>query len=236
MSENNDYDNEALARLDPSELSKYISALEYYVGHPYEAESLVLATGNSCELSDNLPKINNGYTEDMVKPLQEILSLIEKTLPLIRDKTLSAMLEDNRKEILSFFSKFSIEPSKDSQYTYSEKTSNPYYRDYKAARDYVKNKLSEEKNKLPCDQTRQLYADIGEGLKYLSENNIRSQRPDIDTFIEEGLARYRERKHQWSMWEGRKGTEELCESDPKRYFRETVLPRLVDKIVKDGLR
>lgn len=178
MSEESYVEDEALNQLCPEELSKYISLLQKHY-RVQDNESFILAVDNAVSLSDNLDKLkgSESYTPNMVGPLQQILQLIDVVLPEISDKTLSALLTENKAKIEDFLK--DITPST-RPYDYGQY-------DYKTQGK----KLAEEVKTKPFRELSEDWKAIADNIKDYhehAEKSLSEVEPKPDDIVNLGFA------------------------------------------------
>jgi hypothetical protein len=232
-------EDEAIIRLSVEELTKFANALSYFINHEYEPEALILAVGNSVELDDNIGKIVRGYDESAVPKLKEIVSLITQILPMVKDRVLHDMLESNLKNITDFFTRFSIkyDGNEDQKLSYLQRVRNPFYKCESPELDKLIRSMVDERKTKPCAPLSDNWGALARGIRDSYEGNVDQPRPDIDTFVTEGLRRYNERKKEYQRIKNsqRVGSKyELSyQANPREYFRKHVLEPLSARICEE---
>jgi|GEM_PF-6313354 len=237
MSEEEELESEALNRLSKDQLDIFLSTLIYYVKNPSDPEGLVLSVGNSCELSDQLPNIKEGYTEDMIPKLKDIISLIDQVVPTIKNKVLHDLLVENKQKILDFFTRMDIQPD-----SYPE--SDPYgYPKYypKDAQKYVQDrakKLVKEITFHPRMDVSEEALNVMKELKesYHNPSRPKDPSPEIDKALTESMARFRERQEESRRIYGEHESPTISLSNADhRQAMDIILRQIAERICKEGV-
>jgi len=235
----NDYDaDEALSRLESVELKKYIKGLKYYLANPQDEVGLYLAVDNAIQLSDWTPKLQDySYDSSMFDYLQQIANILPDAIANVTDRNLKKILEDNLDVLYGYLAKVykqSTEKPDDTEEMdnkeYIKKVINPYY-EYETPelREHIKNLTKQTKE-----------TELGQEWKNIADNLADSynrqpvdpQSPDIDTFIVEGMKRFRQRAEEYTAMNPK--APELSKSlSPEAEFRLKVLDPLAKRILME---
>jgi len=233
-------DDQAIIDLDSGELSKFIDNLDFYL-KSNDLTSLKMSVDNCLELEESLNNLADSYTDNLVTNLYKIIDYIDKVLDVIPDRTLKALLSENKKQIESYLQRIEkyddyakYKQDKEGDYSYYEKVSSPYYKYSKYAKEKAR-QLAEDSKFKPNTETPEGFRDIALSIRDGFDHVIPDERPDLDYAFSEGLKRLRQRQEEYSKFADKITKQELSyENDPEKYLTEKVIKPLAGRILSEG--